>query len=322
MCRSFLTPYKDPETGKFKHYGRLNLGVISLNIPYVALESKDLDEFFVKLKKYAKIICDEQLRVAEAIADSPTKRSPLMWNYGAISRLPEDAKIGDLIRTHKGYATISLGYCGIAEAVYRFGIEYVSDEGHKIAEKILETLNSVTSEYKEKTPYDFGVYGTPSESLTTKFAEVLKRFKKIPNVNDKTYITNSYHVPVTHEITCFDKLKFESGLQKLSTGGAISYVEMPDITNNPEAVLDVMKYIYDNIMYAEINTTSCDVCYNCGYEGEIKLNNDYSIECPNCGCKDTSKMYVCRRMCGYLGNIVSGTTKGRFDDIKERVKHA
>lgn len=321
-CRAALTPYKDPDTGLHKHYGRLNLGVISLNIPYVALESKDEEDFFKRLDKYARVICDEQMRIAEDIAASPTSRSPIMWNHGAISRLPEDALIGDLIKKKKGYSTITLGYVGIAEAVYRFGTEYVSDEGHRMAVRILETLNNVTNEYKAQSPYDFSVYGTPSESLTTKFASALKRFKKIPNVNDRTYITNSYHVPVTYEIDCFDKLKFESDLQRLSTGGAISYVEMPDISKNPEAVYDVMKYIYDNIMYAEINTTGCDVCYNCGYHGEIHLNNDYTVECPNCGTKDTSKMYVCRRMCGYLGNIVSGTTKGRFDDINDRVKHA
>lgn len=193
--------------------------VISLNIPYVALESKTQEEFFEKLTKYATIICEEQLKFCERICNSPTARAPILWNYGAISRLPKDAKIGDLLKTHKGYATVSLGYTGIAEATYRFGIEYVSEDGHKFAEKILQTLAKVTDKYKQNSPFDFSLYGTPSESLTTKFAKVLKRFTKISKVNDHDYVTNSYHVPVTYEINAYDKIAFESTLQALTSGG-------------------------------------------------------------------------------------------------------
>lgn len=319
-CRSMLTPYFD-ENNKPKVWGRANLGVISLNIPYVALESKTKEEFFNKLSEYAETICQEQYKIAERVADSPVERAPILWQYGVLARLPQGSKIGDLIRTHKGYMTISLGYTGIAEAVYRFGIEYVSEEGHEFAEKILKTLKKVTDAWASKTPYAFSLYGTPSESLTTKFAKALKRFKKIPKVNDHDYVTNSFHVPVTYQINAYDKISFESSLQGLTSGGVIMYIEAPDVRNNPQAVFNIMKYIYNNALYCEVNTTSCDVCYNCGYEGEIEMLDHMHFKCPKCGNTDKDKLYVCRRMCGYLGSLSTGTTLGRWKDIQDRVKH-
>lgn len=319
-CRSMLTPYFD-ENNKPKVWGRANLGVISLNIPYVALESKTKEEFFNKLSEYAETICQEQYKIAERVADSPVERAPILWQYGVLARLPQGSKIGDLIRTHKGYMTISLGYTGIAEAVYRFGIEYVSEEGHEFAEKILKTLKKVTDAWASKTPYAFSLYGTPSESLTTKFAKALKRFKKIPKVNDHDYVTNSFHVPVTYQINAYDKISFESSLQGLTSGGVIMYIEAPDVRNNPQAVFNIMKYIYNNALYCEVNTTSCDVCYNCGYKGEIEMLDHMHFKCPKCGNTDKDKLYVCRRMCGYLGSLSTGTTLGRWKDIQDRVKH-
>lgn len=318
-CRSSLTPLI--RDGKHQAWGRCNLGVISLNIPYVALESNTEEEYFSKLSEYAEFICKQQFTIAKRIASSSTDGAPILWQYGAFARLPKGSKIGDLINNIKGYSTISLGYSGIAEACARFGINYVSEEGHKFAEKTLKTLSEVTEKWKSQTPYDYSLYGTPSESLTTKFAKSLKRFKKIAGVNDHDYVTNSYHIPVTTEIDAFSKIKFESSLQGLTAGGSIEYVEVPDVSKNPECILNLMRYIYNTAMYCEINTTSCDVCYKCGYQGNITMHDHNNFECPNCGNTDRESMYILRRLCGYLGSLSTGTTLGRWKDIQDRVKH-
>lgn len=319
-CRSMLTPYYDEE-GNHKSFGRLNLGVISLNIPYIALESKDEEDFFTRLDKYTRMVCDEQIRICDRIAEEPTERAPILWNYGAVARLPKNSKIGDLIKTHKGYATVSVGYTGLAEAVYRFGIEYVSEEGKEFGMRIVNAINKVIMEYRANTMYDFSLYGTPSENTTTKFAKALKKFKKMKNVNDHTYVTNSCHVPVWHDIDCYSKINFEGDFAPHTSGGYITYIQAPDIRKNPESVVNIMKYIYDHALYCEINTTSCDVCYKCGYEGEITMHDDGSFECPQCHNTDKNSVYVCRRLCGYLGDVTNGISVGRRGDINDRVNH-
>lgn len=322
MCRSFLQPWKDPHTGEYQEYGRLNLGVMSINIPYIALMSETKSDFWDNLRKIGETVAEQQARFVEKIMDSSVEFAPIIWKHGSVARLKPNTTIGDFLRENPYLATVSIGYMGMAEAAKRFDIDYVSDEGKEFAKKIFGVLNDICDEWKEKTGVWYSVYGTPAESLTTKFAKALKDFPVIRGVNDKDYVTNSYHVPVTTEIDVFDKFAFEKDLQKLSGGGAISYCEVPDVRNNPDAVLEIMRYIYDNIMYAEINTTNGDVCYKCGFEGEIEIHPDGSMTCPNCGNTDERSMYVVRRLCGYLGNITKGTSKGRLGDILSRVKHA
>lgn len=319
-CRSCLNVWKD-ENDEYKFYGRLNLGVISVNLPYIAMMSNDKAEFYEKLDDVLDKIVKEQVRYCEKMTTVQTSRAPTMWNYGAIARLPEDAPIGDIIRN--GYASVSIGYCGLAEAVHRFGVKYTSEDGKTIGLEILKHMSEYANKAKQETGWAFSIYGTPSESLTTKFAKALKVFPIMKNVNDKEYITNSYHVPVTEETTLFDKLRFESSFQNISTGGAISYVEMPDVQKNEEAVITTMQFIYENILYAELNTTSCDVCYSCGRVGELEsVPETYSYRCPECGEDDQRNLYACRRVCGYLGDMTKGTSKGRFKDIHDRVRHA
>ena len=321
-CRSFLTPWKD-ENGNYKFEGRFNQGVVSLNLPQIGILAKGDMEYFWQLLEERLSLCFEALMCRHRALEGVTSDvSPIHWQYGAIARLQKGEKIDKLL--HGGYSTISLGYAGLCECTrYMKGVSHTEPEGTEFALKVMRRLNDACTEWKEKHNIDFSLYGTPLESTTYKFAKCLqKRFGIIPGVTDKNYITNSYHVHVTEEISAFDKLKFESQFQELSPGGAISYVEVPNMQNNLDAVLAVMQYIYDNIMYAELNTKS-DYCMECGYSGEIKIVNDKDgklvWECPNCGNRDQNKMSVARRTCGYIGTQF--WNQGRTQEIKERVLH-
>ena len=321
-CRSFLTPYVD-ENGKPKYYGRFNQGVVTINLVDVALSShKDMKEFWKLLDERLEL-CHEALqcrhnRLKGTISDV----APILWQYGAIARLKPGEKIDKLL--YGGYSTISLGFAGLWEAVYYLnGKKLTEDEGKTLGLAIMKKLNEYTKKWKEAENIDYSLYGTPLESTTYKFAKCLqRRFGIIPGVTDKNYITNSYHVHVTENIDAFSKLKLESEFQALSPGGAISYVEVPNMQDNIEAVLQVMKYIYDNIMYAELNTKS-DYCHVCGYDGEIQIEEDKDGKliwvCPNCGNKDQTKMNVARRTCGYIGSQF--WNQGRTQEIRDRVLH-
>lgn len=315
-CRSMVFPYYDEE-GNYKTWGRFNIGVISLNLPYIALESKDLDDFYVKLEKYLDLVRDEQLKIAKSISESSSSIAPMLWNYGAYARLPKGAKIGDLV--YNGYATASIGYAGVAEVVHRFGVKYLSKEGHKMGLDIVKFMDEYCKKAREETKLGLSLYGTPLESTTQKFAQSLKDFPQIEGVNDRSYITNSYHIPVYEEVDGFSKLNFEAEFQEHSSGGCISYIEVPDISKNIPAVLNILKYIYDNIMYAEINTKSSDVCFECGFEGEIENYKPLKWRCPHCGNEDKSRMHVIRRTCGYPGSHF--WNEGREEEIRERVSH-
>ena len=321
-CRSFLTPYVD-ENRKPKYYGRFNQGVVTINLVDVALSShKDMKEFWKLLDERLEL-CHEALqcrhnRLKGTISDV----APILWQYGAIARLKPGEKIDKLL--YGGYSTISLGFAGLWEAVYYLnGKKLTEDEGKTLGLAIMKKLNEYTKKWKEAENIDYSLYGTPLESTTYKFAKCLqRRFGIIPGVTDKNYITNSYHVHVTENVDAFSKLKLESEFQALSPGGAISYVEVPNMQDNIEAVLQVMKYIYDNIMYAELNTKS-DYCHVCGYEGEIQIEEDKDGKliwvCPNCGNKDQTKMNVARRTCGYIGSQF--WNQGRTQEIRDRVLH-
>lgn len=291
-CRSMVSPYYD-ENGEYKTWGRFNIGVMTVNLPLIALKSKTKDEFFEKLKYAMEVIKNEQLKVAEDLAESSSDVAPMLWNYGAFARLPKGAKLRELI--YGGYATASIGYAGVAEAVQRFGIYYLTDRGQRFGLQIVKFMNDFCDKAKEETNLGFSLYGTPLESTTQKFAKSLKSYPEIKGVNDKDYITNSYHVPVYREIDAFKKLDFEAPFQEYSAGGSISYVEVPDVSKNVPAVLNIMRYIYDHIMYAEINTRNNDVCYECGYEGEIENYERLRWRCPQCGNTNKSKMSVVRR---------------------------
>ena len=321
-CRSFLTPYVD-ENRKPKYYGRFNQGVVTINLVDVALSShKDMKEFWKLLDERLEL-CHKALqcrhnRLKGTISDV----APILWQYGAIARLKPGEKIDKLL--YGGYSTISLGFAGLWEAVYYLnGKKLTEDEGKTLGLAIMKKLNEYTKKWKEAENIDYSLYGTPLESTTYKFAKCLqRRFGIIPGVTDKNYITNSYHVHVTENIDAFSKLKLESEFQALSPGGAISYVEVPNMQDNIEAVLQVMKYIYDNIMYAELNTKS-DYCHVCGYDGEIQIEEDKDGKliwvCPNCGNKDQTKMNVARRTCGYIGSQF--WNQGRTQEIRDRVLH-
>ena len=328
-CRSFLTPdrikgnianAKNYVEGKGKYYGRFNQGVVTINLPDVALSSgKDLKKFW-KIFDERLELCHKALqirhdRLAHAISDV----APIVWQYGALARLPQGASIHDLL--HGGYSTISLGFAGLYECVkYMTGKSHTDNaEGEEFAIEVMQKLNDKCAEWKEKEDIDYSVYGTPIESTTYKFAKCLqKRFGKVKGITDRNYITNSYHVPVFEEIDAFTKLKLESKFQKLSPGGAISYVETPNLQNNIDAVLELIRFIYDNIMYAELNTKS-DYCQECGYTGEILIDENLEWYCPNCGNRDHNKLNVARRTCGYIGS--NFWNKGRTEEIKERVLH-
>ena len=324
-CRSFLTTYIDPETDKPKYYGRFNQGVVTLNLVDVACSSgKDEEKFWQILDERLDICYRALMCRHKRLLGTPSDVAPILWQNGALARLKKGETIDKLL--FGGYSTISLGYAGLCECTrYMKGVSHTDAEvGTPFAIKIMERLNEACRFWKEKENIDFSIYGTPLESTTYKFAKCLqKRFGVIEGVTDKNYITNSYHVHVTEEINAFDKLKFESQFQPLSPGGAISYVEVPNMQNNIDAVISVMQYIYDNIMYAELNTKS-DYCQVCGFDGEIAIVDEEGSgklvwECPNCGNRDQDLMSVARRTCGYIGTQF--WNQGRTQEIKERVLH-
>lgn len=324
-CRSFLTveeSQKNPD-GSYKFYGRFNQGVVTINLVDTACSSYgNMDKFWEILDDRLEL-CHRALRLRhERLLGTPSDVAPILWQYGAIARLKKGETIDKLL--YNGYSTISLGYAGLCEMCYRMvGKSHTTEEGREFALKVMQRLNDKCAEWKAAENISYSVYGTPMESTTYKFAKALqRRFGVIPHVTDKNYITNSYHVHVEEEIDAFKKLKFESDFQKLSPGGAISYVEVPNMQNNIPAVLDVMKYIYENIMYAELNTKS-DYCEECGYSGEIEIVEDDEgklvWECPNCGNRNQDKMSVARRTCGYIGTQF--WNQGRTQEIKDRVLH-
>jgi len=322
-CRSFLTPYIDPETGKPKYYGRFNQGVVTVNLIDIALSSgKDMDKFW-KIFDERPELCHKGLQCRhERLTGTLSDAAPILWQYGALARLKPGETIDKLL--HGGYSTLSLGYAGLWETVYYLnGKKLTEPEGKALGLEIMKKLNEYTKKWKEAENIDYSLYGTPLESTTYKFAKCLQnRFGIIKGVTDRNYITNSYHVHVTEPIGAFEKLALESEFQVLSPGGAISYVEVPNMQNNIPAVLEVMKFIYDNIMYAELNTKS-DYCIECGFDGEIQIeeNADGKLiwKCPNCGNTDQAKLNVARRTCGYIGSQF--WNQGRTQEIKERVLH-
>ncbi len=319
-CRSFLTPYVDPETNKPKYYGRFNQGVVTINLVDVALSSDgDFDKFW-KIYDERLELCHKALQLRhERLAKATSDVAPILWQYGALARLNKGESIHKLL--HGGYSTISLGYAGLYECVkFMTGHSHTDNgKGKTFAIEVMKKLNDSCKKWKEAEDIDYSVYGTPIESTTYKFAKCLKkRFGTIKGITDKGYITNSYHVPVFEEIDAFSKLKLESEFQSLSPGGAISYVETPNLQNNLDVVLQLIKYIYNNIMYAELNTKS-DYCQKCGYTGEILIDDNLEWYCPECGNRDHATLNVARRTCGYIGT--NFWNKGRTQEIKERVLH-
>ena len=317
MCRSFLHPWKNKK-GEYETYGRSNLGVISLNLPYIALQSKTLEEFYTKLGDMIDFVSKEQYKIATTIANSSIDIAPILYKYGVLSRYKK-GKIEKTVGNRR--ASISIGYMGIAEVVERFGIAYATIDGQKLGLEVLKFMFERTELNKEKYNIALSLYGTPAESLTTKFAKACKDFPVIPRVNDRPEITNSYHIPVDTPINAFDKIEFEAAFQKYSTGGFISYVEVPDIRKNPEVVLTLMEFIYHTIAYCEINTTSCSKCFTCGFEGEITLHKEGHCSCPNCGETNPKNLLVVLRTCGYMGLFQMGHTIGRWFNLMNRVKH-
>ena len=321
-CRSFLTPYVDPETGKPKYYGRFNQGVVTINLVDVALSSGGNFEKFWKIFDERLALCHKALQARhQRLMGTPSDAAPILWQYGALARLKKGEKIDKLL--FGGYSTISLGYAGLYECVkYMTGKSHTDAGAKPFALSVMQHMNDKCSEWKKAENMDYSLYGTPLESTTYKFAKCLqKRFGIVPGITDKNYITNSYHVHVSEQIDAFTKLKFESEFQKLSPGGAISYVEVPNMQDNLEAVMSVLQFIYDNIMYAELNTKS-DYCQVCGYDGEIKIVEDDGKlvwECPKCGNRDQNKLNVARRTCGYIGTQF--WNQGRTQEIKDRVLH-
>ena len=330
-CRSFLTPdrtmhlgniakAKDYVEGKGKYYGRFNQGVVTINLPDVALSSKgDMDEFW-KIFDERLELCHRALQIRhKRLSNATSDVAPILWQHGALARLEKGESIHELL--HHGYSTISLGYAGLYECVkYMTGHSHTDNgEGKEFGLKVMQHLNDATAKWKSEEDIDYSVYGTPIESTTYKFARCLKeRFGTVKGITDRKYITNSYHVPVFEEIDAFTKLKLESEFQRLSPGGAISYIETPNLQGNLDVVIEVMQFIYDNIMYAELNTKS-DYCQKCGYTGEILIDDNLEWYCPNCGNRDHNTLNVARRTCGYIGT--NFWNKGRTEEIKERVLH-
>lgn len=338
MCRSFLTPdtftdkgvgniskAKNYIEGKHKYYGRFNQGVVTINLVDIALSSeKDVDKFWEIFEERTEL-CHKALRIRhEKLKGTPSDVAPILWQYGGIARLNKGETIDPLL--YNGYSTISLGYAGLYECVkYMTGRSHSDEgEGEKFGLEVMQALNDKCEQWKTAENIAYSLYGSPIESTTYKFAKCLKnRFGIIEGITDKDYITNSYHIPVFERIDPFEKLRIEAKFQKLSPGGAISYIESADMTKNLPALLEVIKYIYENIMYAEINTKS-DYCQVCGYDGEIQLidkDNKLIWHCPNCGNEDTDKMNVARRTCGYIGTATNGWNQGRLWDIRSRVCH-
>ena len=321
-CRSFLTPYVDPETGKPKYYGRFNQGVVTINLVDVALSSKGNFEKFWKIFDERLALCHRALQARhKRLLGTPSDAAPILWQYGALARLKKGEKIDKLL--FGGYSTISLGYAGLYECVkYMTGKSHTDAGAKPFALSVMQHMNDKCNAWKKAENIDYSLYGTPLESTTYKFAKCLqKRFGIVKGITDKNYITNSYHVHVSEPIDAFTKLKFEADFQRLSPGGAISYVEVPNMQDNLEAVMSVLQFIYDNIMYAELNTKS-DYCQVCGYDGEIKIVEDDGKlvwECPKCGNRDQNKLNVARRTCGYIGTQF--WNQGRTQEIKDRVLH-
>ena len=321
-CRSFLTPYVDPETGKPKYYGRFNQGVVTINLVDVALSSGGNFEKFWKIFDERLALCHKALQARhQRLMGTPSDAAPILWQYGALARLKKGEKIDKLL--FGGYSTISLGYAGLYECVkYMTGKSHTDAGAKPFALSVMQHMNDKCNAWKKAENMDYSLYGTPLESTTYKFAKCLqKRFGIVPGITDKNYITNSYHVHVSEQIDAFTKLKFEADFQRLSPGGAISYVEVPNMQDNLEAVMSVLQFIYDNIMYAELNTKS-DYCQVCGYDGEIKIVEDDGKlvwECPKCGNRDQNKLNVARRTCGYIGTQF--WNQGRTQEIKDRVLH-
>ena len=321
-CRSFLTPYVDPETGKPKYYGRFNQGVVTINLVDVALSSKGNFEKFWKIFDERLALCHRALQARhKRLLGTPSDAAPILWQYGALARLKKGEKIDKLL--FGGYSTISLGYAGLYECVkYMTGKSHTDAGAKPFALSVMQHMNDKCNAWKKAENMDYSLYGTPLESTTYKFAKCLqKRFGIVKGITDKNYITNSYHVHVSEPIDAFTKLKFEADFQRLSPGGAISYVEVPNMQDNLEAVMSVLQFIYDNIMYAELNTKS-DYCQVCGYDGEIKIVEDDGKlvwECPKCGNRDQNKLNVARRTCGYIGTQF--WNQGRTQEIKDRVLH-
>ncbi len=337
-CRSFLTPDRFTDNGignianaknynsnKHKYYGRFNQGVVTINLPDIALSSEgDFDRFWELFEERTEL-CHKALRLRhERLLGTPSDVSPILWRYGALARLKKGEVIDRLL--YNGYSTISLGYAGLYECVkYMTGYSH-SDEnvGEKFGLKVMQALNDKCKQWKESENIDYSIYGTPLESTTYKFARKLReRFGVVEGITDRNYITNSYHIPVFEPIDAFEKLRIESKFQKLSPGGAISYIETPNMLHNVPALLEVIKYMYENIMYAEINTKSC-YCEKCGHDGDISLvdnNNKLVWHCPNCGNEDASTMDIAFRVCGYIGTAKNGGNQGRYGDVHDRVYH-
>ena len=318
MCRSFLSPYKD-ENGEYKFEGRFNMGVVSINLPQIAIIADGNERLFWDLLDNRLELCFEALMCRyEHLKGTKSDVAPILWRYGALARLESGETIDKLLEN--GYATISLGYIGIYEMTKLMtGVSHTEPKGTEFALKVIKRLREACDEWKKRTGLGFGLYGTPSEGLCNRFAKIDKaRFGEIKDVTDKGYYTNSYHVDVREEIGAFDKLLFESQFQPISSGGCISYVEIPNMNNNVQAIETMVRFIYDNIQYAEFNTKS-DYCMECGYDGEIKLDENDEWYCPNCGNRDKAKMNVVRRTCGYLGE--NYWNEGKTKEIKSRVLH-
>lgn len=317
-CRSFLSPWKD-ENGEYKFEGRFNQGVVSLNLPQIGIIANGDEEVFWQLLEERLALCFEALMCRHrALEGTISDVSPIHWQYGAIARLKKGETIDKLL--HDGYSTISLGYIGLYEVTKLMkGVSHTQKEGTEFALRVMNRLREAADTWKRETGIGFGLYGTPAESLCYRFAKIDKeRFGEIKDITDKGYYTNSYHVDVREDIDAFSKFTFESQFQVISSGGAISYVEIPNMRHNLEALEEIVKFIYDNIQYAEFNTKS-DYCHVCGFDGEIKINEDFEWECPNCGNKDHAKMNVTRRTCGYLGE--NFWNKGKTKEINARVLH-
>lgn len=309
-----------------RYYSRFNQGVVTLNLPDIALSSKKDETKFWKIFEERCELAHKALRIRhERLKGTPSDVAPILWQYGALARLKKGEPIDKLL--YNGYSTISLGYAGLWECVYYMtGKKLTEEEGKEFGLRVMQKLNEFTSKWKSAESIDYSIYGTPIESTTQKFAHCLQqRFGIVPGVTDKNFITNSYHVHVNQPIDAFHKLKLESEFQLLSPGGAISYVEIPDLNNNIPAVLSVVQYIYDNIVYAELNTRGGDHCEKCGYEGEVQLirneNGKYIWECPNCHNRDASTLSVARRTCGYIGTASAGWGQGRLEEFSSRVRH-
>lgn len=317
-CRSFLSPWKD-ENGNYKFEGRFNQGVVSINLPQIGILAKGNEEVFWKLMDERLQLCFEALMCRHnALKGTLSDVSPIHWQYGAIARLDKGEKIDPLL--YGGYSTMSLGYIGLYEVTKLMkGVSHTDPVGEEFALRVMNHMKEATDRWRDETNIGFSLYGTPAESLCYRFARIdLEKFGEIKDITDKGYYTNSYHVDVREKIDAFSKFSFESQFQKISSGGSISYVEIPNMRHNLEALEEVVKFIYDNIQYAEFNTKS-DYCHVCGYDGEIKINDDLEWECPQCGNKDHSKMNVTRRTCGYLGENFWNV--GKTKEINARVMH-